>query len=67
MEEPKKKSYWQVLGRFALLEAAVLANMYIIDYIKKVEFRWSELATRLISMMIVILLLSFLTYKLQKE
>ena len=67
MEKPKKKSFWQVLGWFTLLEVVILANMYIIDWIKKVEFSWSELGTRLISMVFVILLLSFLTYKLQKE
>ena len=67
MEEPKKKSFWQVLGRFTLYEIMLLICMYIIDWIKKVEFSWSELETRLIAMVVVTLLISFLSYKLQKE
>lgn len=67
MEEPKKKSFLYVLGRFTLLEVVILVNMYVLDWIRKVEFSWSELVTRLISMGVAILLLSFLSYKLQKE
>lgn len=67
MEKPKKKSFWQVLGRVTLFEIVFFINMYIIDWIKKVEFSWSELGTRLIAMVVVILLMSFLAYKFGKE
>ena len=67
MEKPKKKSFWQVLGRFIPYEVMLLICMYIIDWIKKVEFSWSELGTRLIAMVVVILLMSFLAYKFGKE
>lgn len=67
MEEPKKKSFWQVLGRFIPYEAMLMIWMYVIDWIKKVEFSWSELETRLIAMVVATLLMSFLAYKFQKE
>lgn len=67
MEKPKKKSFWKVLGRVTLFEIVFFINMYIIDWIRKVEFSWSELETRLIAMVFVILLMSFLAYKFGKE
>ena len=67
MEKTKKKSFWQVLGRFIPYEVMMLASMYIIDWIKKVEFSWSELETRLIAMVVATLLMSFLAYMFQKE
>lgn len=67
MEKPKKKSFWKVLGRVTLFEIVFFINMYIIDWIRKVEFSWSELGTRLIAMVFVILLMSFLAYKFGKE
>ena len=67
MEEPKKKSFWQVLGRFIPYEIMLMIWMYVIDWIKKVEFSWSELETRLIAMVVATLLMSFLAYKFQKE
>jgi len=66
MEEPKKKSFWQVLGHVSWIGAGGFIGMGIADWIREGEISWSLLGTRLISMVIVILIFGFLEYKLQK-
>ena len=61
-----KKTYVEVLKQHALYGIGTIIGLGIMDWIKKNEFSWSVLVTRVVVIVLLYILFSFVEYKCQK-
>ena len=61
-----KKTFWQIMKHNLWIGVGVFIGLGIVDWVKKNAFSWSELLTRIITVVVLYAVFSFVEYKCQK-